>query len=157
MVFYFIKFSQSSHRDLHRSYSNSPTINNRIHNSLQVPSSSVHSASSTDSIDCFENNPADNIPVLDNNIDPFSSTAKQIKTDYYRSKAQELIGSENFSRIYNYLHEQHKEQSEDPTRTDNIILSGLQALSTNSHACTLINELVLHECLNELNERTETS
>ncbi|CAF0733342.1 unnamed protein product [Rotaria sordida] len=149
--------SKSSHRDLHRSYSNSPTINNRIHNSLQVPSSSVHSASSTDSIDCFENNPADNIPVLDNNIDPFSSTAKQIKTDYYRSKAQELIGSENFSRIYNYLHEQHKEQSEDPTRTDNIILSGLQALSTNSHACTLINELVLHECLNELNERTETS
>jgi hypothetical protein len=73
------------------------------------------------------------------------------------SKAQGLIGSEDFNRIYGYLHDQHEKQSKDPTRTDDIILSGLQTLSTNSYACTLINELVLHECLNELNERTQTS
>ncbi len=75
----------------------------------------------------------------------------------FSSKAQELIGSENFIRIYNYLHAQRRKQSEDPTRTDDIILSGLETLSSNVYACTLINELVLHECLNELNERTLTS
>ena len=48
-----------------------------------------------------------------------------------------------------------QKQSVDPTRSDDIILSGLQTLSSNSHACTLINELVLHEFLNELNERTQ--
>lgn len=73
------------------------------------------------------------------------------------SKAQALIGSESFNRVYNYLHDQHKKQTEDPTHTDEIILSGLQGLTSNSYASTLINELVLHECLDELNERTNTS
>lgn len=109
-----------------------------------------------------------------NNLDPFDAKAKQVKTDYYRrlidddnsylrfhifllffSKAMELLGAENFTCAYNFLHDQHKKQSKDPARTDQIILSGLEALSLDSHACTLINELVLHECLNELNERTE--
>ena len=76
---------------------------------------------------------------------------------FYFSKAKELIGLENFNRIYNYLHDQHKIQCKDPSRTDDFILSGLHELCSNSHACTLINELVLHECLNELNERTQIS
>ncbi len=48
-------------------------------------------------------------------------------------------------------------QFKDSARTDDIVLSGLGTLSSNQYACTLINELVLHECLNELNERTMTS
>jgi hypothetical protein len=96
-----------------------------------------------------------------------------MKTDFYRrwrkssfisiykillfSKAQELIGSEGFNRVYTYLHDQHRLQFADSTRTDDIILSGLETLSSNQYACTLINELVLHECLNELNEGTLTS
>jgi len=117
----------------------------------------------------------DDVEGLDNNFDPFSSSAKEIKTDFYRrlipkktkflqqqkksfyfSKAQELVGPESFTHIYNYLHDQRQKQSEDPTCTDDILLSGLATLSTNSYACKLINELVLHECLNELNERTQT-
>lgn len=184
-------FLESSHPDLRRSFSNSPLINKHIRNSLQVPSSPVHSTSSTDSVNSFENQPTgflttsiynlkslffalDDIPEVDNNFDPFSSSAKEIKTDFFRrsidwnnffffrisnisfSKAIELVGSQNFTDIYNYLHDQRQKQADDPTRTDDIILSGLGSLSSNTHACTLINELVLHECLNELNERTLT-
>ncbi|CAF3404709.1 unnamed protein product [Rotaria socialis] len=148
---------KESHPALLRSFSNGPIINKHIHNALQVPSSPIHSASSTDSIDCSESSSAEDIQGADNNLDPFNATAKQMKTDYYRSKAIELVGLENFTRIHNYLHTQHKKQSEDPTLTDDIIVSDLHALSSDSHACTLINELVLHECLNELNERTEAS
>jgi hypothetical protein len=178
------------HQDLRRSFSNSPLINKHIRSSLQVPSSPIHSTSSMDSVDSSENNPTgeynfniptkqypfslDDIQVVDDNFDPFSSTAKEIKTDFYRrliptnlnfsnkkksfyfSKAQELVGPESFTHIYNYLHDQRQKQSEDPTCTDDILLSGLATLSTNSYACKLINELVLHECLNELNERTQT-
>lgn len=45
-----------SHSTLVRSLSNnSPVINKHMHNALQVPSSPIHSASSTDSIDCTDN------------------------------------------------------------------------------------------------------
>jgi len=73
------------------------------------------------------------------------------------SKAQELVGSENFNKIYNFLHDEHKKQFEDPARTDDIVLSGLETISSNKYACTLINELVLHECVNELNDRSQMS
>jgi len=48
---------ESSHPDLRRSFSNSPLINKHIRNSLQVPSSPIHSTSSMDSVDSFENQP----------------------------------------------------------------------------------------------------
>ena len=72
---------------------------------------------------------------------------------FFFRKAQELIGPENFTRVYNYLQEQRRDQARDSTRTDDVILSGLESLSNNSQACTLINALVLYECLNELNEQ----
>ncbi len=90
---------EPSHPDLRRSFSNSPLINKHLRNSLQVPSSPIHSASSMDSVDSFENQPTgsyhfhsyphscfalDDVQGLDNNIDPFNSTAKEIKTDFYR-------------------------------------------------------------------------
>jgi hypothetical protein len=68
-------------------------------------------------------------------------------------KAQELIGHEEFSRIYDYLGDQRRQQSNDSSRTDETILSSLNSLNSNTHACTLINELVLYECLNEISRR----
>jgi hypothetical protein len=73
------------------------------------------------------------------------------------SKAHELLGAEEFDRVYNYLHDQRREQARDPTRSDDVIISGLETLSSNAHGRTLINELVLYECLNKLNERSENS
>ena len=117
----------------------------------------------------------DNVQGVENNFDPFTSTAKERKIDFFRKcvtrrslsvwrylcsssrKAQELLGPEGFDRVYNYLHDQRREQARDPTRSDDVILSGLETLSSNGYARTLINELVLYECLNELNERSETS
>lgn len=93
---------------------------------------------------------------------PISIESKSITCSDHRfirlcfSKAQELIGNDGFNLVYNYLHDEHQKQFQDPTRSDEVILSGLQTLSSNQYACTLINELVLHECLNELNERTQT-
>ncbi|CAF0816544.1 unnamed protein product [Adineta steineri] len=149
--------SKLSHPEFRRSYSNSPLINKHIRSSLQVPSSPIHSSSSMDSVDSFENNLADDVQETNDNFDPFSSTAKEIKTDHYRSKAQQLVGSENFTQCYNYLHDQREKQSKDPRCTDDILLSGLETLCSNSYACKLINELVLHECLNDINERTKNS
>ncbi|CAF0743713.1 unnamed protein product [Adineta steineri] len=168
--------SKLSHPEFRRSFSNSPLINKHIRSSLQVPSSPIHSSSSMDSVDSFENNPAglhhfrhilanklmeflflDDVQETNDNFDPFSSTAKEIKTDHYRSKAQQLVGSENFTQCYNYLHDQREKQSKDPRCTDDILLSGLETLCSNSYACKLINELVLHECLNDINERTKNS
>jgi hypothetical protein len=98
-----IFFLESPHPDLRRSFSNSPLINKHIRSSLQVPSSPVHSTSSMDSIDSSENNPtgliqfhytylftkyfifsSDDVQGNDNQFDPFSSTAKEMKTDFYR-------------------------------------------------------------------------
>lgn len=73
------------------------------------------------------------------------------------SKAQELVGSEQFTRIYDYLSDQRHKQSEDASCTDAIILSGLETLCSDSYACKLIDELVLFDTVNELNERTQNS
>ncbi|UJR28665.1 hypothetical protein I4U23_009894 [Adineta vaga] len=146
-----------THPDFRRSYSNSPIVNKHIRQSLQVPSSPVHSASSMDSVESFETTASDDIQATDDKYDPFSPTAKETKTDYCRSKAQELVGTDNFTLIYGYLHDQRQKQSEDPTRTDDVLLSGLQTLCSNSYACKLIDELVLLDCVNELDERTQTT
>lgn len=68
-----------------------------------------------------------------------------------------MIGEENFEIVRTYLQDQRRQQSHDATRTDDIILSGLQTICPNSAACNLIDDFVLHECLNEFNERSETS
>ncbi|CAF0885323.1 unnamed protein product [Adineta ricciae] len=146
-----------THPDFRRSFSNSPIVNKHIRASLQVPSSPVHSASSMDSVDSFETAPSDDIQIPDEKYDPFSPSARESKTDFCRSKAQELVGSEHFTRIYDYLHDQRHKQSEDASCTDAIILSGLETLCSNSYACKLIDELVLFDTVNELNERTLNS
>ena len=76
---------------------------------------------------------------------------------FYFSKAQALVGSEDFNRIYSYLHDQREKQSEDATRTDDALRAGLETLCSNSYACQLINELVLLDCVDDLCERTQTS
>jgi len=79
-------FAESLRPDLQRSFSNSPLINKHVRNSLQVPDSPIHPSSSVDSVDSADSQPAgsDDQNLDTNKFDPFSSTAKELKTDFCR-------------------------------------------------------------------------
>lgn len=75
---------------------------------------------------------------------------------FFLSKAQELVGPDTFDVVHTYLQDQRRQQTHDDSRTDDSILTGLKTICPNATACTLIDELVLHEFLTELKEQSQT-